>query len=103
MACERPSFLRYKVTDFTNPLVAALASDASGEWTFAPESAGTRVVWSYDYAARNVLTAAPLGLIVAFLWKPWMQVGSARVQALGRAGHRRRVKRRLPASKPRAR
>lgn len=86
VACERPSVLIYKVGGFTNPLIAALSSGAAGEWRFSPEGAGARVVWSYDYAARNALAAAPLALIVALMWRPWMQVGLRAFKRLAEQG-----------------
>ena len=86
VACERPSLFRYRVAGFTNPLIGALASGATGEWRFSPAGPGTRVIWSYDYTARNALTALPLALIVAFLWRPWMQVGLREFKRLAEQG-----------------
>lgn len=45
-----------------------------GEWTFAEASGGTRVTWTYTFAARNGMAALPLSAIVHLLWRGYMDV-----------------------------
>jgi hypothetical protein len=76
----------YRVWDFGNPTIGALASGARGEWHFEPGDGGTRVSWTYTFAARNGLAALPLSAITQILWRGYMDVCLHNAQRLLAAG-----------------
>lgn len=69
-----PGHFAYKVWDFGNPIIRALATQAHGEWSFAPAPGGTQVNWTYTFTASNRLAALPLFAITHLLWRGYMQV-----------------------------
>jgi Polyketide cyclase / dehydrase and lipid transport len=71
---SRGSHFAYRVWEFGNPLLKRLATGARGEWTFTPEGAGTRVVWTYTFTATNGLAALPLSAITRLFWRGYMEV-----------------------------
>lgn len=71
---QAPHYFSYKVWDFGNPVIRALAQDAEGEWTFTATENGTQVRWTYRFRARNRLVALPLAGIVHILWRGYMDV-----------------------------
>jgi hypothetical protein len=71
----RPSeYFAYRVWEFGNPIIKALAKEARGEWTFASHPQGTQVNWTYTFTAKNNLTALPLSGITQVLWRGYMNV-----------------------------
>jgi hypothetical protein len=61
----------YELTDFTNPL-ARMVDGVRGEWTFAPDGAGTLIRWTYEFKPkRGRLLLIRLGL--APLWRRYME------------------------------
>lgn len=71
---EPPGHFAYRVWDFGNPIIRTLATQARGEWAFAPVSGGTQVRWAYTFTASNWLAALPLFAITHLLWRGYMQV-----------------------------
>ena len=64
----------YKVWEFGNPLVRALATGARGEWVFSAVPDGTLVTWTYTFTAKNAATALPMSAITQILWRGYMDV-----------------------------
>ena len=64
----------YKVWEFGNPLVRALATGARGEWVFSAVPEGTLVIWTYTFTAKNAATALPMSAITQILWRGYMDV-----------------------------
>ena len=64
----------YKVWEFGNPLVRALATGARGEWIFSAAPEGTLVTWTYTFTAKNAATALPMSAITQILWRGYMDV-----------------------------
>ena len=75
---QAPDYFAYRVWDFGNPLIRALAQGARGEWTFTATEQGSRtatqVVWTYRFRAKNRLAALPLAGIVHIFWRGYMDV-----------------------------
>ncbi len=71
---HRGRYFAYRVWEFGNPIVRALATGARGEWTFSADPAGTRVDWTYTFTAKNRVTALPLAGITRLLWRGYMDV-----------------------------
>lgn len=69
-----PREFAYRVFEFGNPIVGALATGARGEWTFSEAPGGTQVKWTYTFSAKNGLTAIPLSGITQILWRGYMDV-----------------------------
>jgi hypothetical protein len=82
-----PTAFAYRVFEFGNPIVGALATGARGEWTFTEAPGGTKVKWTYTFSAKNGLTAIPLSGITQILWRGYMDVcleNSIRIMGAGR-------------------
>lgn len=71
---QAPDYFAYRVWDFGNPIIRALAQGAEGEWTFTAMENGTHVRWTYRFRAKNRLAALPLAGIVHILWRGYMDV-----------------------------
>lgn len=71
---ERASRFAYRVSEFGNPLIAALATEGRGDWTFEPAEGGTQVRWTYTFDAKSGVAAVPLRGIVQVLWRGYMDV-----------------------------
>ncbi len=71
---ERGTRFAYRVSAFGNPLIAALATEGRGDWTFEPVDGGTRVRWTYTFDAKGALASVPLQGIVRVLWRGYMDV-----------------------------
>lgn len=69
-----PDDFAYRVWDFGNPIVRGLAREARGEWRFEPVAGGTRITWTYTFAAHNAVAALPLSGITRLLWRGYMDV-----------------------------
>ncbi len=76
-----PTSFAYRVWDFEHPVIRRLASQARGDWTFVPESGGTRVVWTYTFVAQSGVAALPLAAITQVLWRGYMDVCLQNAQA----------------------
>jgi hypothetical protein len=64
----------YRVWEIGNPIVSALATSATGHWTFTETAQGTEVQWTYTFKAKNALAAIPLSMIGGILWRGYMDV-----------------------------
>jgi hypothetical protein len=71
---DASKYFAYRVWDFGNPIIKALAKEARGEWTFTAHPQGTQVNWTYTFTAKNNLTALPLSGITQVLWRGYMNV-----------------------------
>lgn len=71
---EAPRRFAYRVWDFSNPIIKALATEARGHWTFVAAAQGTQVTWTYTFVAKNAVTAVPLSAIAQVLWRGYMDV-----------------------------
>jgi hypothetical protein len=69
-----PNRFAYRVWEFGNPVIKALAIQARGEWTFEAVPEGTKVIWTYTFTAKNGLAAVPLSGITQMLWRGYMDV-----------------------------
>jgi hypothetical protein len=69
-----PNRFAYRVWEFGNPVIKALATQARGEWTFEAVPEGTKVIWTYTFTAKNGLAAVPLSGITQMLWRGYMDV-----------------------------
>jgi hypothetical protein len=67
-----PRHFAYRVWDFGNPIIRTLATEAHGEWHFAPAPGGTLVTWTYTFSAKNAAAAVPLTAITQTLWRGYM-------------------------------
>ncbi len=75
MLARKPSeSFSYRVWEFGNPIVAALATGANGDWTFKSVPAGTEVRWTYTFKAKNALAAMPLSVIARLAFRGYMDV-----------------------------
>lgn len=73
-AHSSPGHFRYRVSDFSDKIIRSLATEAVGEWTFAPHEKGTQVTWTYTFSATNAAAAIPLSLIAKLFWRGYMDV-----------------------------
>jgi Polyketide cyclase / dehydrase and lipid transport len=64
----------YRLWDFGNPVVNALATGARGDWTFTAAPGGTLVTWTYTFTAKNAAAALPMSGITQILWRGYMDV-----------------------------
>lgn len=69
-----PADFAYRVWDFGNPVIRALASEARGEWVFRPVAGGTELAWTYTFTAHNAVASLPLSAITQWLWRGYMDV-----------------------------
>jgi polyketide cyclase/dehydrase/lipid transport protein len=67
-----PNRFSYRVWDFGNQTLAALAEHGSGDFRFEADGDGTTVVWTYKFKARNAGAYLPLKAMVGFLWRGYM-------------------------------
>lgn len=69
---NRASYFAYRVS---NPSFALkyLMTEARGQFWFAEEAGGTRVSWTYTFAAKNLLARIPLTLFVKTQWNGYMR------------------------------
>jgi hypothetical protein len=67
-------YFAYRIWDFSNPIISALATGARGEWTFSATPGGTLVTWTYTFTAKNAVTALPMSAITQILWRGYMDV-----------------------------
>ncbi|NVB38259.1 SRPBCC family protein [Pseudenhygromyxa sp. WMMC2535] len=77
---ERPARFEYRVHDFQFA-INKLASEGRGEWTFAQTQAGTRVTWTYVFAAKRRATLPALRAVVSKHFEPYMQNGLDSIRA----------------------
>jgi hypothetical protein len=78
-----PSSFAYEITGFTNAL-RHLVVGVRGEWTFAPDGAGTVVRWTYEFLPRPGRMPV-VRWVIAPLWRRYMRVG---VEGAARASER---------------
>jgi Polyketide cyclase / dehydrase and lipid transport len=71
---DSPKRFTYRVWEFGNPIVRALATQATGEWDFVATAEGTQVTWTYTFQAKNAATALSLSGIAQILWRGYMDV-----------------------------
>lgn len=64
----------YRLWEFGNPIINAIATGARGDWTFSPAPGGTLVTWTYTFTAKNAAAALPLSGITQILWRGYMDV-----------------------------
>ncbi len=73
-ALSMPAHFRYRVWNFSDPIIRSLATEAVGEWTFEPHEKGTLVTWTYTFYATNAAASIPLSLIAKLFWRGYMDV-----------------------------
>ncbi|MEI7447551.1 MAG: SRPBCC family protein [Burkholderiales bacterium] len=69
---DAPGRFAYRVWDFGHPVIAALATQGRGDWTFTAVDGGTRVDWTYAFDAKGTAASVPLRALVAVLWRGYM-------------------------------
>ncbi|WOH50126.1 SRPBCC family protein [Bradyrhizobium sp. sBnM-33] len=69
---DHASYFAYRVS---NPSFSLkhLMVDARGQFWFMEEKGGTRVKWTYSFAAKNRLARIPLALFVKTQWSGYMR------------------------------
>lgn len=67
-----PKRFSYRVWDFGNRTLAALAVHGSGDFRFESRGDGTTVVWTYKFKARNAAAYLPLKAMVGLFWRGYM-------------------------------
>jgi hypothetical protein len=69
-----PQRFAYRVWEFGNPIIATLANEARGEWSFKDHPEGTYVEWTYTFTAKNAAASVLLTGITQILWRGYMEV-----------------------------
>jgi hypothetical protein len=68
---DPPTFFAYELSDFRK-LFGMLVKGARAEWRYDRTDAGTRIRWTYSFAARPG-RAPVVTLIVRLFWAPYMR------------------------------
>ncbi|MES1212791.1 MAG: SRPBCC family protein [Leifsonia sp.] len=68
---QRPGLFAYRLTDFTK-VFGPLVDHALAEWRFDPDTAGTRITWTYTFFGRTG-RGWIVGLIVRLAWAAYMR------------------------------
>lgn len=85
LAVDRPGSFSYRVGPFPKPF-GFLVSHADGEWRFSPEGRGTRVDWTYRFAAKP--GRAPLvRVLLAPVWRRYAAAALERCRRVVEATH----------------
>lgn len=57
-----------------------LVQSGTGNWDFTKVEGGTRIVWTYTFGLTSPL-AYPLAMLIAWLFKGWLQQGLDAIRA----------------------
>ncbi len=68
-----PDYFAYRLTEFSNPMIRALVSEARGQWWFTDSGSGLQAKWTYTAVGRNVLAMLVLVPVIKILWHRYMQ------------------------------
>ena len=74
LAFDPPVRYRYGWTGGVKFPFSLLVRSGGGNWDFAEEAGGTRIVWTYTFGLTSPL-AYPLAVPIAQLFKGWLQQG----------------------------
>jgi hypothetical protein len=77
---DPPRSYAYRLSEITGPLRLVVAG-VGGQFSFAAESGGTRVTWSWDVEPRSGL-ATPLVLVLRRFWHGYAVKALVRAEAL---------------------
>ena len=78
---DAPRSFAYTLSEIKGPL-KLIVSGLRGQWSFAEESGGTRVTWSWDVEPRYALTT-PLVLVLRMFWSSYAAKALARARPAG--------------------
>jgi hypothetical protein len=76
-AADAPDYFAYVVTEFTQPIISRLVTEARGQWWFTPERAGTHAKWTYAFEARGIWAVPLLLPVIKILWNRYMKAAMA--------------------------
>lgn len=68
-----PDYFAYRLTEVSGRMVRLLVREASGQWWFTDEGAGTRVKWTYTAESRTMLAMVILFPVIRILWNRYMR------------------------------
>jgi hypothetical protein len=80
-----PHYFAYRLTEFSSRLVGMLVREATGQWWFTDDGAGTHAKWTYTAESRSLLAAPLLVPVIKILWRRYMTSAIRRIKA--RAEH----------------
>jgi len=80
VALQPSTDYRYRLSDFTGPMKALVAS-VEGRFAFVPDGSGTRVTWSWEMHATSPVTRALLP-VLGFFWRRYATAMWPRYAAL---------------------
>ena len=67
-----PDYFAYRLTDFSSRMVGRLVSEATGQWWFTDDGAGTHAKWTYTAEARSIFALPILFPVIRILWHRYM-------------------------------
>ncbi len=68
-----PDYFAYRLTEVSGRMVRLLVREASGQWWFTDEGAGTRVKWTYTAESRTMPAMVILFPVIRILWNRYMR------------------------------
>jgi hypothetical protein len=71
-AADAPGYFAYRVTEFTQPMIRRLATEARGQWAFADDGSGTSVRWTYSFQASAAWALPVLFPLIKLLFRRYM-------------------------------
>jgi hypothetical protein len=84
-AAEAPHRFAYRVTEFTQPMIRRLATQAHGEWRFTDAGTGTLVRWDYAFEASAPWALPVLLPLIKLLFRRYMRSTLRSIQARAEA------------------
>jgi hypothetical protein len=76
-----PDYFAYRLTEFSSRIVGALVREATGQWWFTDNGAGTRAKWTYTAESRSIFAMPLLFPVITILWHRYMRSAIRRIQA----------------------
>lgn len=85
-----PDYFAYRLTDFSSRMVGRLVSEATGQWWFTDDGAGTHARWTYTAESRSIFALPILFPVIRILWHRYMtsamkQIKTRAEKEVGRA------------------
>jgi hypothetical protein len=86
-----PDYFAYRLTDFSSRMVGRLVSEATGQWWFTDDGAGTHAKWTYTAESRSIFGLPILFFVIRILWHRYMtsamkQIKSRAEKEVARSG-----------------
>jgi hypothetical protein len=76
-----PDYFAYRLTDFSSRMIRLLVREATGQWWFTDEGAGTRAKWTYTAEGRSWLVLPLLVPVIRILWTRYMRTAMGHIKA----------------------